>query len=308
MTMGNIQGLVNRVLSDVNEFSKLVDGAMAVVSYRGKCIKKVYFSGNLIISRDERTLYIIGDLHGDYDTLLSILSRENILKCLQDDTCCIVFLGDYIDRGVKQLETIAGVLALKQMFPGNVVLLRGNHEPPPMLIPYPHDFPEILRLRYGERGSIIYRNGLFRLFQKLPLLAVIDEDILLLHGGPPSTVLDAKSFEEAFSLNLPQPDDEVVEDILWSDPEEGIRIIPSFRGAGKLYGPDVSMKALKLSNTKIIVRGHEPVEGGYKINHNGCVITLFTSKAPIYGIYVVSYMVVKGKFDPRETTKYIKTI
>jgi len=74
-----------------------------------------------------------------------------------------------------------------------------------------------------------------------------------------------------------------LEEILWSDPEEGIiGTYPSPRGAGKLFGEDVTAKFLRMLNVKVLIRGHEPSEAGYKINHHGKILTLFSRKGEPY--------------------------
>jgi protein phosphatase len=39
---------------------------------------------------------------------------------------------------------------------------------------------------------------------------------------------------------------------------------------------------LKRFDVEILIRGHEPCEEGFKINHKGRVLTLFSRKGPPY--------------------------
>ncbi len=98
-----------------------------------------YRDGILEIQVNSPYIYVFGDIHGDFDTLKNILTRirfDNVIR-----SSLIIFLGDYIDRGPKQIESITLVLYLLREYPDRVILLRGNHEPPEWLPVYPHDFP-----------------------------------------------------------------------------------------------------------------------------------------------------------------------
>ncbi len=250
-----------------------------------------YFRPGYIVMEPPPLLFVIGDLHGDFDTLVEILRRENIIDCLEKGDCGVVFLGDYIDRGLYQVETVTAVYMLKTLYPGRVVLLRGNHEPPILIIPHPHDFIRVLQRRFSDKYMELYR-GFFHSFQKLPLLAVIPGKILFLHGAPTLRVLRRRSFEEAFSLDTLSFSDDVMEDVLWSDPidEAGVDAYPSPRGVGHLVGPSVTMRTLQLARVEIIVRGHEAVRYGYKFNHRKRMVTVFTSKAPSYSTEHAAYL------------------
>ncbi len=67
----------------------------------------------------------VGDIHGCFD-LLNILV-EKIIRFTADEDM-LIFMGDYIDRGKKSKEVVQYLVALKEKFPDNVILLKGNHE------------------------------------------------------------------------------------------------------------------------------------------------------------------------------------
>lgn len=257
-----------------------------------------------IYSYDE--VYVFGDLHGDLSSLTKVFNELNLIDKLENENVKLVFLGDYIDRGERQLETILSLLVLKTHYPTKVILLRGNHEPAPIVEPSPHDFPLILKLIYGgEDGELIYRRFL-KLFNRMPFGARVKDKILMLHGGPPVEVLNARSFEEAFSIGLPMLNDSVLEQVLWNDPYEAEKYEASYRGAGYLFGPSVTERTLELASVKYIVRGHEPVHG-FKLDHGGRVITVFCA-SNVYGTYRVGFVHIEKEsqlVNPRDFVKMI---
>ena len=61
-------------------------------------------------------------------------------------------------------------------------------------------------------------------------------------------------------------------------------------------------------NAKILIRGHEPCEDGFKINHDGKVLTLFSRKGPPYFNAFGAYLDVKldkGFENANELMPYI---
>lgn len=233
-----------------------------------------------ILDRPRGPLAFIGDLHGDYATL-----RE-ILRILEDndvlDNGLVVFLGDYVDRGPPegQVGVLYELAMLKSSLGSRVVILRGNHEPPRSLEPVPHDYPGALRRLYPQQAGDIY-SASRRLFDEMPHAAVVRGLALALHAGPPTF-----GFERGLLgyLASDRSDVKALIEILWNDPDEVVEYAaPNYiRGVGSLWGRKVTEKALEVVGAKVIVRGHEPVSSGFKLNHGGRVVTVFSRLGPPY--------------------------
>jgi serine/threonine protein phosphatase 1 len=68
-------------------------------------------------------IFAIGDIHGCYDQLLTLI--KIIPVDFNRDT--LVFMGDYIDRGPQSVEVVDYLIKLKKRVPG-IIFLKGNHE------------------------------------------------------------------------------------------------------------------------------------------------------------------------------------
>ncbi len=102
----------------------------------------------------------------------------------------------------------------------------------------------------------------------------------MVHGGLPSKIRSLQEIAEAVRLH---PRKTILEELLWNDPDEQIdRVYPSARGAGNVFGKAVTNKVLRRLGVKILIRGHESARDGYKISHEGKVLTLFSCKGPPY--------------------------
>ena len=225
-----------------------------------------------IISVNIDEALIVGDLHGDLETLHKVLSRwEGPL----------VFLGDYVDRGDKGLEVLTKVLELKLDRPQEVFLLRGNHESPMMNVDY--GFIGELREKVAEWREV-YRS-IVEIYIRMPIGMVLNGKYLLVHGGIPIDVQDLRDISRSISRDkLEMPEDPIALQMLWNDPTESVPdYAPSPRGPGiYLFGRTITEKFLKMNGLTCIIRGHEYVTPGFKLNHGEKVVTVFSSSAGPY--------------------------
>ncbi len=79
-------------------------------------------------------VFMFGDLHGSVHSLVRDLEKlrdlgyiDNSFKISKKGTY-LLFLGDYIDRGIYGTEVIYTIARLKIANPHHVILIRGNHE------------------------------------------------------------------------------------------------------------------------------------------------------------------------------------
>jgi hypothetical protein len=78
-------------------------------------------------------IYIRADLHSDLRSLITQLKTLQQQGLMDANFTCskgfhLVFLGDYMDRGINDIEVMSLLLTLKMSNPNSVHLVRGNHE------------------------------------------------------------------------------------------------------------------------------------------------------------------------------------
>jgi len=157
--------------------------------------------------------------------------------------------------------------------------LRGNHEGPEDLMAYPHDLPMQFQSRFKEKWRTAY-SKIRELFAYLYNAVLVEERYLMVHGGLSPNI---NSIQDLARAHMTHPKQEFLEDLLWSDPNDRVKeVLYSPRGAGKLFGKSVTEKVLRKLDVKILIRGHEPCEEGFKLNHDSKVLTLFSRKGSPY--------------------------
>jgi hypothetical protein len=264
----------------VAEFATIVEQVTRVLEKEDGRVGNLRIEGRLVEIEPRGEALVVGDLHGDIESLIEILQQSNVLERMDKSSeSLLIFLGDYGDRGACPAETYYTVLKLKLLHPHQVILMRGNHEGPEDLMPSPHDLPSQFKARFGKKWNEAYAETR-GLFEHLYTALLVPKRYLMVHGGLPKELNTIDDLAYAHILHPQRP---LLEEILWSDPDEVAEEVgTSPRGAGRLFGKNITERILAKLNVKILIRGHEPCEDGFKINHGGKVLTLFSRKGPPY--------------------------
>ncbi|MBS3781461.1 MAG: metallophosphoesterase [Candidatus Thermoplasmatota archaeon] len=221
---------------------------------------KEYLEGDNLIEKGWDEFLIVGDTHGHLNAAKKP-AEEAIKKDLP-----IVYLGDYIDRGDEQLENLAYLISLKMEKPGQVILLRGNHETERMNRGY--GFQSVVNRRFSKK---LFRE-IVSLYDRFPVAMVIGNEYFAVHGGIPEGIT---SYFEIMDLNH---GDERYKEIFWNDPTEEIDTFqPNFqRGGYKRYGEKAVESFLKVNDLSMIIRAHQVQKNGYKYYFDKKLLSIFS--------------------------------
>ena len=277
----NFSSIIKKALTVQSDgFVKIVESTINLLREESGKIGNLTVLGRFVKLEPVGEAVVVGDLHGDLESLISILNSSGFTQRLaKRKDLALVFLGDYGDRGAYSAEVYYTILKLKLAFPEQVILMRGNHESPEDLMASPHDLPMQFQYRFKENWAVAYAKTR-ELWAYLYNAVLVEERYLMVHGGLP---LKLNSVEDLAQAHMAHPKQSFLEDLLWSDPSDTVQdVYPSPRGAGRLFGKKVTENALKKVNAAILIRGHEPCEEGFKINHDGKVLTLFSRRGAPY--------------------------
>lgn len=139
---------------------------------------------------------------------------------------------------------------------------------------------------YGFEGEVKakYTPKMAELFTEVfnwvPLAHLINNKVLVMHGGLFSD--DSVTLEDIRKTdrNRQPPEEGIMCELLWSDPQPQNGRSPSKRGVGIHFGPDVTRHFLERNELDYIIRSHEVKADGYEVAHEGRCITVFS--APNY--------------------------
>merc|ERR1719335_2005848 len=184
---------------------------------------------------------IVGDIHGQFSDLVRLLECGG-----HPPDTTYLFLGDYVDRGAYGLEVMMLLCSYK------------------------------VKRRFNVKTWKLC----CEMFNCLPLAATIDEKIFCVHAGLSPEMSDL-SVVNKVQRPADVPEDGLMCDLLWSDPEPDISgWAESDRGVSYVFGPDIVTDFLDKNDFDLVVRAHQVVEDGYEFFPSRQMVTLFS--APNY--------------------------
>ncbi|KAF7629885.1 Serine/threonine-protein phosphatase [Meloidogyne graminicola] len=274
----NINTFFDKLFNGITE-GRLVENIPVDEIYRLLAEAKRIFASQPMLLKLGVPINICGDLHGQFNDLMRIMDSEGFPHVRS-----YLFLGDYV------------------RYPKNFYMLRGNHE------------TSSINRAYGFQRNImeLYKSDALydafnRVFDYMPLAAVIAGRILCMHGGLSPSLTTAASLDVIDAIERPLTDqqinqttNELAVNLLWADPDVNtVGFEKNRRGVGHIFGQRVIDQVRARHGIDLIIRAHQVVLDGYEF-FNGTadsgLITIFT--APHYcGMYDNSGAIVRVAND-----------
>lgn len=283
MSYEAVQEIINKILSIKEKYITIsAQLTLKEIDYILNTVKDILLSESNLLEI-HAPITIVGDIHGQLHDLLRIFD-----KCGYPPSRRYLFLGDYIDRGFRSVETIILLFCYKILYPDQIYLLRGNHE------------TQSVNSRCGFKSEIYrhYKSKYVELWEKfnvifdfLSVSALIDKKIFCIHGGISCHLTD---FQEIKNIQKPLDNDsifnsdfsEFVIDFLWA---EAYSEIDGWRIGSKrkkvAFGLRPLEEFIQKFNLKMVCRGHQVASEGIEFPFfpNKCFLTVFS--APKFKMY-----------------------
>jgi len=268
----------------------------------------------VVVRIDKGPVLWVGDIHGFYDNITHAIkmAKENSVSAL-------IFLGDYVDRGPLQMQSLVNIAygfaksegykgsfdfidpLFQESFPFKIFALKGNHEGIPMN--KKNDFlSEIVEI-YGKTDLKSIIQSLEIIYEHFPITAETKWGTLGVHGGIPelkssNNSIDMEVMQTLRKLRIPIKNNPptlinrdiviAIEEILWNDPDENLSNehgIFSDSWRGSIYKV-FNQKAFKIFNQNLgynrVVRGHQSARGAFDPLWDDTLIHIF-SGYPYFG-------------------------
>lgn len=231
---------------------------------------------------------VLGDLHGCYSNLKAAVMQSGFFEKVNafksdpenNPDPKLVFLGDYIDRGLFSLNgVLRTVMQIANTAPDHVFLLRGNHE---YYIEYEGQVyggvrpAEAINTLKPYVSTDIFKRYI-KFFEDMPNVLLFGKTMFV-HAGIPRDLILKERYEDLSSLNDP----DMRFQMMWSDPSSA-DIIPAQlqeQSARFPFGRLQAAAFLQRLGCHTMVRGHEKVNDGFARTYDDddiLLITLFSA-------------------------------
>lgn len=195
------------------------------------------FKNEPVVMNVKGEAIVCGDIHGDLDSLWEVIQLF-----FKSNKKYLIFLGDYVDRGSESIHVLILLFYLKCQYPDQIIVLRGNHE-----------YATTKSTSKNEWRQTKLAKILIPVFSHLPLVCIVNEDIMCLHGG-----LAEADFRNVESKSI--SNDTIGYQIVWNDfasqdSTETLR--------GKPFDEVLFQKFLEINQMKMVVRGHQHTQNGF---------------------------------------------
>ena len=257
----NIEGSMNQ--TDVIPIPHFEPNLLIELS---KAVKSIFMNEPVMLKIND-PIVVVGDIHGhlfDLERIFVNFGNPPMQRYL--------FLGDLVDRGEFNTETVVLLLAMKYLYPQNIFFIRGNHE----------FFSTSASGGFADEVEQLYPfsrlfNYFMDTFSYMPISALLFDKILCVHGGPCPDLVCLSQLE-TIERPIIDFDNPLICGLLWSDPSfNNPNYSPSRRKKGWLFGHYVLNCFLKANNLKMLVRGHECVQNGYEKCFDDQLLTIFSA-------------------------------
>ena len=265
----DLDNIIEKLLSQkLKKSSKPISLDYTEIKYLCIKVRQILISQPVFLEL-ESPINICGDTHGQFTDLLKLFDSGGFPPSQN-----YLFLGDYVDRGKQSIETICLLFAYKIKFEENFFLLRGNHECASINRIY--GFYDECKKRYSIKLWKIFIDC----FNCLPISAIIDNKILLMHGGLSP---ELNNINQLKNIIRPTdvPEEGLLCDLLWSDPESNDKgWSENDRGVSFTFNEKVVENFLNKNELDLLCRAHQVVQDGYEFFADRLLVTVFS--APNY--------------------------
>jgi hypothetical protein len=219
-------------------------------------------------------LWIVGDLHADLLTLANIIAYAESLATPEQPPHFLL-LGDFVDRGIHDHETLLLLFRLMMEHPQRVCVVPGNHDIDLQFDEAARRFrvtiepaeycdelnAALKRDTPDDRDRVALARDFIRFCVGRPKAVFLPDGTLITHGGFPHTDVQK---EIASLADLCKP--RCIDDFLWARIAESARVKrPNRSSRGHEFGWDTFAQFCKLATEKLdlpvqrLIRGHDHV-------------------------------------------------